>query len=95
VLPFFQLIATGGSETTRNAISGGLRALLANPDQLALLRRDPSLLPRAVDEILRWTSPVNYFRRTATRDAVVGGERLRAGEKVTLWYCSANRDEAG
>ena len=90
---FFQLIATGGSETTRNAISGGLLAFLENPDQLELLRRDRSLLPVAVEEILRWTSPVNYFRRTATRDVEVRGRTIRAGEKVSLWYCSGNRDE--
>jgi cytochrome P450 len=90
---FFQLIATGGSETTRNAISGGLLALLENPDQLERLRRDRSLLPSAVEEILRWTSPVNYFRRTATRDLEIRGQRIRAGDKVSLWYCSANRDE--
>jgi cytochrome P450 len=90
---FFQLIATGGSETTRNAISGGLLACLDNPGELERLRRDRSLLPVAVDEILRWTSPVNYFRRTATRDVEVRGRTIRAGDKVSLWYCSANRDE--
>jgi len=90
---FFQLIATGGSETTRNAISGGLLAFVGNPEQLELLRRDRSLLPGAVEEILRWTSPVNYFRRTAKRDVEVRGRTIRAGDKVSLWYCSANRDE--
>lgn len=93
VAHFFQLIATGGSETTRNAISGGLLAFLAHPEQLELLRRDRSLLSDAVEEILRWTSPVNYFRRTATRDVEVRGTTIRAGDKVSLWYCSANRDE--
>ena len=90
---FFQLIATGGSETTRNALSGGLLALLEEREQLERLRRDRSLLKTAVEEILRWTSPVNYFRRTATRDVVIRGETIRAGDKVTMWYCSGNRDE--
>jgi cholest-4-en-3-one 26-monooxygenase len=90
---FFQLIATGGSETTRNALSGGLLALLENREQLERLRSDRSLLPTAVEEILRWTSPVNYFRRTATRDVTIRDQTIRAGEKVTMWYCSANRDE--
>jgi cytochrome P450 len=93
ILNFFQLIATGGSETTRNAISGGLLEFLARPEQFDLLRRERDLMPRAVEEILRWTSPVNYFRRTATRDVEARGQKIRAGEKVTLWYCSGNRDE--
>jgi len=90
---FFQLIATGGSETTRNALSGGLLALLDNREQLERLRRDRTLLPTAVEEVLRWTSPVNYFRRTATRDVTIRDQTIRAGDKVTMWYCSANRDE--
>jgi cholest-4-en-3-one 26-monooxygenase len=93
ILNFFQLIATGGSETTRNAISGGLLEFLRRPDQLDLLRAQRDLMPRAVEEILRWTSPVNYFRRTATRDVEIRGQAIEAGEKVTIWYCSANRDE--
>jgi len=93
IAEFFQLIATGGSETTRNALTGGLLALLDSPDQLDRLRGDRALLPRAVEEILRWTTPVNYFRRTATRDTTIRGQQIRAGEKVTLWYCSGNRDE--
>lgn len=93
IASFFQLIATGGSETTRNAIAGGLLAFMDNPDQLELLRADRSLLPKATEEILRYTSPVNYFRRTATRDVEMGGQTIRAGDKVSLWYCSGNRDE--
>ena len=90
---FFFLLAAAGSETTRNAISHGLLALVQHADQLERLRSDPSLMDTAVDEILRWSSPVSYFRRTATRDAVVGGETIREGDVVTFWHPSANRDE--
>jgi cholest-4-en-3-one 26-monooxygenase len=90
---FFILLTAAGTETTRNATSGGLRALLEHPDQLERLRRDPALLDTAVEEILRWTNPVMYFRRTATRDTELRGQQIREGEKVTLWYPSANRDE--
>ncbi|MDG2307047.1 MAG: cytochrome P450 [Candidatus Binatia bacterium] len=93
IASFFQLIATGGSETTRNSITGGLLAFMDNPDQLELLLRDRTLMPKAIEEILRYTSPVNYFRRTATHDVEVRGQRIEAGQKVSLWYCSGNRDE--
>jgi cytochrome P450 len=89
---FFLLLTVAGSETTRNAISGGLVALLRHPDQLELLRRDPAAMKPAVEEILRWASPVSYFARRATRDIEVGGEHIAAGDRVTLWYPSANRD---
>jgi cytochrome P450 len=68
-------------------------ALLEHPDQLALLRDDPSLMPTAVEEFLRWASPVYHFRRTATRDVELGGKRIRNGDKVVLWFASGNRDE--
>lgn len=90
---FFTLLILAGNETTRNAISGGLLAFAAFPDQWALLRERPELIGTAVEEILRFTSPVNYFRRTATEDCELGGHRIAAGEKVTLWYPSGNRDE--
>jgi cholest-4-en-3-one 26-monooxygenase len=92
---FFILLAVAGNETTRNATAHGLRALIEHPDQWAALARDPSRprLERAVEEILRWASPVLHFRRTATRDVEVGGRTIRAGDKVLLWYPSANRDE--
>jgi cytochrome P450 len=93
LLMFFNLLVTAGSETTRNAIALGLEALIAHPDQQARLRRHPSLLPTAVEEILRWTSPTLYNRRTATRDTVLAGQPIAAGDKVTLWWASANRDE--
>jgi len=91
---FFCLLFVAGSETTRNSIAGGLLALLAARDQLERLRRDPGLLPGAVEEILRWTSATAYNRRTATRDVELRGQKIRAGEKTTHWYPSANRDEA-
>jgi cholest-4-en-3-one 26-monooxygenase len=89
----FVLLAVAGNETTRNAISGGLLALLQHPDQLELLRQDPSLIPMAVEEILRYVSPVMYMRRTATKDAEIHGVTIKAGQRVTMWYVSANRDE--
>jgi cytochrome P450 len=94
LLPFLSLLLVAGSETTRNAIAGGLLALIQHPAQLAALRADPAALPTAVEEILRWTSPTAYNRRTATRDLELGGQTIRAGDKVTHWYPSANRDEA-
>jgi cytochrome P450 len=93
LLMFFSLLIAAGSETTRNAIALGMAALIEHPEQLDMLRDDRSLLPGAVEEILRWTSPTLYNRRTATRDVELGGELLREGNKVTLWWASANRDE--
>ena len=90
---FFSLLIAAGSETTRNAIALGLEALVRHPDQLALLRDHPDLLPGATEEILRWSSPTLYNRRTATCDTELGGRRIAAGEKVTLWWASANRDD--
>ncbi len=91
---FFFLLAAAGSETTRNAISDGLLALVEHPAQLARLRDDPELMVTAVEEILRWSSPVSYFRRTATRDVEIGGEAIGEGDVVTFWHPSANRDES-
>jgi cytochrome P450 len=90
---FFVILALAGSETTRNALSQGLVALLEHPDQLAALRDDPSLIARATDEIIRWSSPVLFFGRTATCDVELGGELIRAGDRVIMWYPSGNRDE--
>jgi cytochrome P450 len=90
---FFLLLTLAGSETTRNAISSGLLALLDNPDQLETLRTDPSAMAPAVEEILRWSSPVSYFARRATRDTEVRGVPIAKGERITMWYPSANRDE--
>lgn len=93
-LMFFNLLIAAGSETTRNSIAIGLLALIEHRDAWEDLARDPALMPSAVEEILRWASTTAYNRRTATRDAVLGGERIAAGDKVTLWWSSANRDEA-
>jgi cholest-4-en-3-one 26-monooxygenase len=90
---FFLLLAVAGNETTRNAISHGLDALLLHPDQYRLLVDDPSLVAQATEEILRWASPVMYFRRNTTRDHDLRGHTIAAGDKVSLWYISANRDE--
>jgi cytochrome P450 len=90
---FFHLLFAAGSETTRSAIAGGLKALIENPDQLARLRSDPSLMKPAIEEVMRWTTPSIYKRRTATVDTTLGDRRIRAGDKVILWEMSANRDE--
>jgi cytochrome P450 len=90
---FFIILTIAGSETTRNAIAQGLLALLEHPDQQAELRADPGLLQTAVEEIIRWSSPVLYFGRTAEVDAEIGGAQIRAGDRVTLWYPAGNRDE--
>ena len=90
---FFTLLFTAGSETTRKAIAGGLKALVENPPELAKLRAEPALLETALEEIVRWTTPSVYKRRTATCGVELHGEKIRAGEKVTFWEMSANRDE--
>jgi cholest-4-en-3-one 26-monooxygenase len=91
---FFMLLAVAGNETTRNAISGGMQALIENPEQWRKLQADPALIPSAADEIVRWVTPVNMFRRTAMADVEVGGVQIKAGEKVVIYYTSANRDES-
>lgn len=90
---FFLVLTVAGSETTRGAISAGLLALLEHPDQMQRLREDPSVMASAPDEIIRWASPVTYFRRTTVREVDLGGTRIGAGERVILCYPSANRDE--
>jgi cholest-4-en-3-one 26-monooxygenase len=90
---FFLVLTVAGSETTRNAISTGLMALVDHPEQLDTLRNDPTALDPAVDEILRWSSPVSYFARRATQDTEIRGVRIAAGQRITLWYPSANRDD--
>ena len=90
---FFMILTIAGSETTRNAISLGLMALLDHPEQLETLRREPAAMRPAVEEIIRFASPVSYFARRATRDTEVRGVPISAGQRVTLWYPSGNRDE--
>ena len=89
---FFSLLFSAGAETTRNSVAGGLLALAEHPDQLAALRADLELLPTAVEEMVRWTSPSPSKRRTATRDVELGGCAIKAGQKVQIWEGSANRD---
>jgi len=86
------LVLVGGDETTRHVISAGTAALLQNPDQLALLKSDMSLLPGAIEEMLRWASPIRNMNRTATKDVVVDGMQIRENDRVLLLYPSANRD---
>lgn len=93
LLHFYLLLFTAGSETTRKAIAGGVMELVRHPEQLEALRADPKRYGTAVDEIVRWTTSSVYKRRTATRDVEMHGEKIRAGDKVTLWEMSANRDE--
>jgi len=90
---FFVQLVTAGNDTTRTMLSSGVLALVEHPDQLASLRSDRSLLPSAVEEILRWANPLHYFRRTATADTVLRDQRIASGDKVAMIYTSANRDE--
>ncbi len=89
----FILLVVAGNETTRNSISGGLLALSENPEERQKLLDDPSLIPSAVQEIVRWVSPVLHMRRTATEDTEIRGQKIARGDKVVMWYASANRDE--
>jgi cytochrome P450 len=89
---FFSLLFSAGAETTRNAVAGGLLALADHPEQLCSLRADLDMLPTAVEEMIRWTSPSPSKRRTATRDVMLGGGSIEAGQKVQIWEGSANRD---
>ena len=93
LLSYCFVLVVAGNETTRNATSGGLLALIDNPAELEKLRRDPSLIDSAVEEIVRWTSPVIQFCRTPNRDVELRGQRIAAGEHLCLFYPSANRDE--
>jgi cytochrome P450 len=90
---FFALLFAAGSDTTRNALAGGVLALIEHPDQLEALVCEPALLHTAVEEMVRWTSPAAHNRRTATRDTELAGVPIGAGDKVVFWEASANRDE--
>jgi cytochrome P450 len=93
MLSYFLVLVVAGNETTRNAASGGLLALIENPAEFEKLKRDPSLIDSAVEEIVRWTAPVIQFCRTPNRDVEIRGQKIRAGENLCLFYASANRDE--
>lgn len=90
---FFLLLTVAGNDTTRNLIAHGMLALIEHPDQRRLLLDDPTLVAGAAEEMLRWASPVMHFRRTATRDTAIGDQPVAEGDKVVIWYASANRDE--
>jgi cytochrome P450 len=92
ILVFFALLVFAGNDTTRNTMSGGMLALLDHPDQLELLRAEPERIEAAVEEILRWTSVVNYFCRTATAETELAGREIGAGDKVMMWYPAGSRD---
>ena len=93
LVSYCELLVEAGNETTRNAISGGLLAFAEHPDQWEKLRAHPDLLPDAVEEILRWVSPISHFTRTTTEDTEVHGVTVRAGDRVAMYFASANRDE--
>jgi cytochrome P450 len=91
---YYMIVATAGHDTTSASTAGGLLALMENPEQMAKLRDDPEgMMPTAIDEMIRWVSPVRHFMRTATEDYELRGKTIRAGESAILWYPSANRDE--
>lgn len=91
---FFLLLITAGIETTKSAISGGMLALIENPDQWSRLAMDPTVLPAGIEEMIRWTTPIHHFRRTATRDTQIADQPIRENDRVVVWYSSANRDES-
>jgi len=91
---YYLITFTAGHDTTKNALAGGMRALVDNPDQLERVKRDPELVSGLVEEVVRWASPVNYMRRTAARDTTLRGQKIRAGDHLGLFYASANRDES-
>lgn len=90
---YFTLLVIAGNETTRHAISSSMLGLIEQRDQLRLLQEQPELIPGAIEELLRWASPVYHFRRTATRDVELGGKAINEGDKVVMWFASGNRDE--
>jgi len=92
-LGYYLITFTAGHDTTKNSLAGGMRALIDHPEELEKLKRDRSLIPSAVEEIIRWTSPVNYMRRTASCDTVLSGQKIQSGDALVLFYASGNRDE--
>jgi hypothetical protein len=93
-LGYFLITFSAGHDTTKNALAGGLHALAEHPQEFQKLKRNPELVPSAVEEIVRWTSPVNYMKRVVGEDLEFHGQKLRKGDNLVLFYASANRDEA-
>ena len=93
-LGYYLITFSAGHDTTKNALAGGLHALAQHPDEFEKLKRDPELVPSAVEEIVRWTSPVNYMKRVVAEDLEFRGQKLAKGDNVVLFYGSANRDES-
>lgn len=87
------LLIVGGNDTTRNSITGGVLALNENPEEYQKLRENPKLIPNMTSEMIRWQTPLAYMRRTATQDTELGGKAIKKGDKIAMWYVSANRDE--
>lgn len=94
ILTFFGLLVFAGNDTTRNTAATGMLALLRNPEQWQFLRDNPDRMPHIIEEILRYTSVVKYFARTATQDVELGGQKIAEGDKVVIWFASASRDES-
>jgi len=92
-MSYYLIIATAGHDTTSGTVAGGLLALMQNPAELTKLQANPDLLPGAVEEMLRWVSPVKHFFRTATEDYTLRGKKIKAGQSLMMCYPSANRDE--
>jgi cytochrome P450 len=90
---YYLITFSAGHDTTKNALVGGMRAFLDNPDQFKKLKQEPELVESAVEEIVRWTSPVNHMKRTLTEDYALRGQKMSAGDKLVMFYASANRDE--
>ncbi len=93
-LGYFLITFTAGHDTTKNALASGIHALAEHPGEFEKLKRNPDLVPSAVEEILRWISPVNYMKRVVAEDLEFRGQKLREGENLVLFYASANRDES-
>jgi cytochrome P450 len=91
---YYAIVATAGHDTTSSTAAGGLLQLIQNPAEMAKLKADPSLIASAVEEMIRWVTPVKHFMRTATEDAVIGGKTIKAGDGLALFYWSGNRDAA-
>jgi len=93
-LGYYLIVFSAGHDTTKNSLAGGFWQLIQNPAEFAKVQQDPSRAPDAVEEMIRWASPVNYMKRTAARDTEVNGQKIREGEPVVMFYASANRDES-